>query len=53
MYEANQAAKKEIWDFKLAVQETYVKLKQLDSVAETEWYMLLATKTMEPDVVIV
>jgi hypothetical protein len=36
LYDANQAAKKELREFKLGARE-YVKMQQLDSIAEFEW----------------
>jgi hypothetical protein len=51
MFEAAQDAKKELGEFKLAVQDAYVKMHKLDSVIENEWKTMLSTNPVNPDVV--
>jgi len=37
LYGTNQDADRKLWEFKPTMQETNVKMKQLDSIAEYEW----------------
>jgi hypothetical protein len=50
MDEVNRAAKTTLRQFRPTVQDEYILLQQLDSLADTEWNALLATKPEVPDV---
>jgi hypothetical protein len=45
LYEAQTVAKKELQEFRLVVQTTYLQMHQVDTIADSKWNSLVTSKT--------